>query len=258
MSVHLVGGGWSADAAPAVYGAFLDEAAAVAARRGHELPRVVVVAVRDGDADEHAAGLVAGLRAAGELEPVVVAVAEAEATAEAALDGHEGAAAVLAGLLDAELETADGVVVGGGLTPAYLAALRPHADALRALVAADVPYLGLSAGAAVAAERALVGGWRIGGVAVGDEGASEDLDEVTVTQGIGLLDVTVDVHAAQWGTLTRLIAATEAGLVAGGVAVDEDTVLVVGAAGLAVAGAGNVWRVVPGDAGVVVGTLAHG
>lgn len=257
MSVHLVGGGWGVEAAPDVYGPFLDEAAVVAARHGREVPRIVVVAVREDDAAEHAAALVAGLRAAGELEPVVVAVAEADTTAEAALAGHEGAAAVLAGLVEVELDTADGVVVGGGLTPAYLAALRPHADALRALVAADVPYLGFSAGAAISAEQALVGGWRIGGVPVGDEDAGEDLDEVTVTPGLGLLDVTVDVHAAQWGNLTRLIAATEAGLASGGVAVDEDTVLVVGAGGLAVAGAGNVWRVVPGEAGVVVGTLAH-
>ena len=65
----------------------------------------------------------------------------------------------------------------------------------------------------------------------------------------------VDVHAAQWGTLGRLVAATEAGLVEGGVAVDEGTVLIVNDEGLRIAGAGNVWRVLDDAAGIVVGTL---
>ena len=81
-----------------------------------------------------------------------------------------------------------------------------------------MPYLGFSAGAAIAAERALVGGWRIGGVAVSPEEASEGLDELTVAPGIGLVDVAIDVHVAQWGTLSRLVAAVEAGLVEGGLA----------------------------------------
>ena len=55
-------------------------------------------------------------------------------------------------------------------------------------------------------------------------------------QGIGLLDVSIDVHAAQWGTVSRLIAAAEAGLIDGGLAIDEDTVLVVGEGGLVVSG----------------------
>jgi uracil-DNA glycosylase len=49
-----------------------------------------------------------------------------------------------------------------------------------------------------------------------------------VVEGIALVDIAVDVHAAQWGTLSRLVAATEAGLVDGGVAIDERTALIVG------------------------------
>ncbi|MDQ0743685.1 cyanophycinase-like exopeptidase [Clavibacter sp. B3I6] len=104
----------------------------------------------------------------------------------------------------------------------------------------------------MAAETALVGGWRIGDVEVVQESASEDLDEVTVEQGIGLIDVAVDVHAAQWGTLTRLIAATEAGLVEGGVAIDEGTVLIVGEGQLVVQGRGSVWSVIGSETGVTV------
>jgi hypothetical protein len=41
--------------------------------------------------------------------------------------------------------------------------------------------------------------------------------------GLGLGPFTVDVHAAQWGTLPRLIAAVDSGAVEHGVAIDENT-----------------------------------
>ncbi len=78
---------------------------------------------------------------------------------------------------------------------------------------------------------------------------------MTVTAGLGLLPVTVDVHAAQWGTLARLIAAVAAGLVDSGVAIDEDTLLAVGADGAGpgtVHGAGQVHWVRRGDTSVLV------
>jgi cyanophycinase len=145
--------------------------------------------------------------------------------------------------------------VGGGLTPVYRDLLEPHFGELRRQVATGVPYAGFSAGAAIAAECALVGGWRIGGVAVAPEEAAEDLDELTVAPGVGLVDVAIDVHAAQWGTLSRLVAAVEAGLVEGGLAIDEHTVLIVGEGGLRVAGRGSVWRVLPTEQGVLVSTI---
>ncbi|MCU1442501.1 MAG: peptidase [Cryobacterium sp.] len=237
MSVHLVGGGWTPENDAAVFGPFLNEATARAAASGRSEPRVAIIAVRDGDAEEHTAQLVAALAAAGPFVPVPTALAHdalAELTAVAGVDG---------------------IVVGGGLTPAYLAAVQPIAGEIRRQVSAGIPYLGFSAGAMIAAERALVGGWRIGGVEVSPEGGSEDLDEVTIEQGIGLLDVTVEVHAAQWGTLSRLIAATEAGLIEGGLAIDESTALVVGEGALNVVGAGSVWRVSQSDGGVLVGTF---
>ena len=75
------------------------------------------------------------------------------------------------------------------------------------------------------------------------------------TEGLGLVDLAIDVHTAQWGTLSRLVAATEAGLVDGGVAIDEFTVLIVGEGDLRVEGSGSVWKVTPDDNGVLVGTL---
>ena len=91
---------------------------------------------------------------------------------------------------------------------------------IRDRVTAGLPYAGFSAGAAIAAGSAIIGGWRIDGVPVCPEDSDEGLDPVTVVDGIGLVDGAVDVHAVQWGNLSRLIAAVGAGLVAHGVALD--------------------------------------
>lgn len=237
MSVHLIGGGWQDEPDGASYAAFIAEAAVRAGAAGRELPRIAVVAVRDGDEAEHAAKLIAAASAGGGFEPHVTAVA---------LDGAVPATA---------FADVDGILVGGGLTPVYRELLEPHFGELRRQVAAGVPYAGFSAGAAIAAERALVGGWRIGEVPVSPEEAAEDLDELTVAPGIGLVDVSVDVHVAQWGTLSRLVAAVEAGLVEGGLGIDELTTLIVGEGGLRVAGHGSVWRVLPAESGVLVSTI---
>jgi cyanophycinase len=96
-----------------------------------------------------------------------------------------------------------------------------------------------------------VGGWRTAeGLAVCPEDAGEDLDVITVRPGLGLVPYAVDVHAAQWGTLGRLIHAVESGLVAEGWALDEGTLLVDGeihgvGAGWHVADGGRVRRVTP-------------
>lgn len=237
MSVHLVGGGSAVEHDASVYGPFLAEAHARAVAAGRTEPRVAIIVVRDGDTDDHAARLSNALAAAGPFDAVHTNLAPT------------GLAALTA------VADVDGIVVGGGLTPAYLAAIVPIAGEIRRQVAAGVPYLGYSAGAMIAAERAVLGGWRIGGVEVSAEAASEDLDEVTIEPGIGLLDVTVDVHAAQWGTLSRLVSATEAGLVEGGLAIDENTALIVGEGALTVAGAGSVWRVIQAPEGVLVSTF---
>jgi cyanophycinase len=130
---------------------------------------------------------------------------------------------------------AAGVFVAGGLTPLYAELLSGWAPPR------GVPYAGFSAGAVIAARAALVGGWEAvdGSGAVCSEDAGEDLDAVTVRPGLGLVDFAVDVHAAQWGTLSRLVYAVEAGLVAEGWALDEGALLVDGA----VVGPGAAWHV---------------
>jgi cyanophycinase len=230
-SLTLVGGGWGgAGGGPGGIGAawrpFLEAA-------GPD-PTIALLVVRDRDGEEHVARLVQTLEALGPLD------------ARVALIGHGGA------FDPAVLQGADGVLVGGGLTPAYLDAVLPLADRIRQLVDAGTPYAGFSAGAAIAARRAVVGGWRQDDVPVVDEEVAEALDPVTVRDGLGLTDLALDVHAAQWGTLARLITAVGAGSVDRGAAIDEDTSLVLEGDAVRVAGSGNVWWVEGGSDGVVV------
>lgn len=245
MSIHLVGGGWSSGQSE-VYELFVAEAATRAARVGRQVPRIAVLIVVEDDvpSEEYRTGFPALLAAIGPCEPLVTEVVSSD-------------------VFDTTvLSDIDGLLVGGGMTPAYFEAIVPLVDQVRLLVGDGLPYLGFSAGAMIAADTAILGGYRIGGVEVCPQDSSEDLDEVTLAQGLGLVDLAIDVHAAQWGTLTRLIAATEAGMVTGGVAIDENTSLVVGDGALAVLGSGSVWRVEPqiddesGEiVGVSVGTL---
>jgi len=239
MSVHLVGGGWSPGGDPEVTSTFLAEASMRAAGSGRMVPRVGILVVVDGGSPSEAyrTGFPESLRAVSACEPVVTVIAS----------GETFAASVLTDI--------DALVVAEGLTPASLDAVDPLVEEIRLLVADGLPYLGASAGAMIAADRAIIGGWRINGIQVCPEATAEGLDEVTVVEGLGLVDLAVDVHAAQSGTLSRLVAATEAGLVDGGVAIDERTALVVSDDGFAVFGDGSVWQVLDEPAGVIVGTL---
>jgi cyanophycinase len=239
MSIHLVGGGWHPDYFGALYRTFVAEAEARAAGAGRVVPRIGVLLVlsEEDSADEVRGRYSGALKSVASCETVVHTVAEGETFGSAVLNGI------------------DALLVGGGLTPAYLQAVAGLIDEIRLLVADGLPYLGFSAGAAIAADSAILGGWRIGEVPVCPEEAGEDLDEVTLAEGLALVDLAVDAHAVQWGTLARVIAATEAGLLDGGVAIDESTVLIVGDGALRVEGRGNVWQVSEDSAGVLVRTV---
>ena len=137
-----------------------------------------------------------------------------------------------------DFDGAAGVYVAGGWTPGY------HEALVGASWLPDVPFAGFSAGAAIAAAPAILGGWRIGSLAICAEEAGEDLDQLTVRPGLGLVPFAVDVHATQWGTLTRLAHAVRSGAVPEGWAVDEGTVAVVQDGRVArVEGLGAAYRV---------------
>jgi cyanophycinase len=230
-SLHLLGGGWDPASSKALYGAFLDRAGA--------FPVVACIVLDEGDGQSQFARWSNVLRRTASCEPVPVLVP-------------------LGGALPA-LPDADALLVCGGLTPAYADALAPAAPRIRNwLTHGDRPYAGFSAGAAVAATRAVVGGYRDGGVAVCPEDAAEDLDEVTTVDGLGLVPWIVDVHCAQWGTLPRLIAAVARTPGGRGLAIDENTAVHSDGDGAVVAGTGAVRQVLNSKEGVTVTTLRPG
>jgi cyanophycinase len=142
---------------------------------------------------------------------------------------------------------ADGILVGGGPTPGYHAGLIDSAPAIQAAVHAGIPYVGFSAGAMIAGDQALLGGYRLGDREVCPEEWSEELDEVTLRPGLGLVPFVVEVHTAQAGTIGRALAIVEAGAADAAAGIDEDTCLVVPADAPAstghVRGSGSVWLV---------------
>jgi cyanophycinase len=228
VHVTLIGGGWDEDAQPAIYASFVRTASAVAARHSG-VPRLAVVLLDEGDGvEEYGERFVRALRSAGDVEPIIVPV-------------------MLGSRLNIDaLAEADGLLVGGGLTPEYAKSVVPVRDELvRWLMERGAPYAGFSAGAAIAAADAVVGGWRHRGRPICPEDAGEDLEEVTVVAGLGLVPFTVEVHADAWETTPRLRAAI-AGLGAGrvGYALDEDTALIVHRNTLTTVGRGEATRIV--------------
>lgn len=242
-TVHLVGGGRDEGAVVALIRRFVTEAS----DWGGAADRATIHAllVLEADDDEGVERFTRLLTLAG-ARVAVRAIVEGEVFPPSAVDG------------------ADGLFVGGGLTPAYLAAFAEIGPLVRRRVQEGMPYLGFSAGAAIAAQRAVIGGYLIDGVAVCDEDAGEELDEVTVLDGLGLVPFAVDVHAAQWGTVSRLVAAVGAGLVDSGIAIDEHTVVRWSGAGdpvSSVEGRGAAWQVTRGgepSRGTVVVTRSAG
>ncbi|MFC4396575.1 Type 1 glutamine amidotransferase-like domain-containing protein [Arthrobacter sedimenti] len=227
MSIFLAGAGPDPEAFPGVFDAFADE---VRQRAGQDQASRIAMAVFGAGVNlqDVAAAYTEPLQSRMECGIVIVPLVPGKPADPAAFDG------------------VDGVVVGGGLTPGYWEGLHPAATAISKLVTGGVPYLGFSAGAMVAPALALIGGYQINGVEVCGEECSEGLDSVALRKGLGLVPFTVDVHAAQAGTLSRAVGAVAAGLAEWAVAIDEDTAVVVESAGdegYKVMGTGNCWDI---------------
>jgi cyanophycinase len=194
-SVYLIGGGRGEDAVRASHAPFVH---AVGENR------IVVLVLDEGDDTDldRWTGSLTG-SGASDVQPVVVSK-DRPPTAD-------------------DVAGAGGVFVAGGWTPGYQEAL---VGAGTDWLPRDAVYGGFSAGAAIAGEWAIVGGYRLGARDVCAEEAGEDLEQLTVRPGLGLVPFAIDVHATQWGTVTRLIHAVRAGLAPEGWAIDEGTVLV--------------------------------
>ena len=171
------------------------------------------------------------LAAAGAAEPRVVVVSPTRPPRAGDLDG------------------AGGVYVAGGLTTGYHQALVAAGTGwLDEARGAGMVFAGFSAGASIAPVHALVGGWRSRyrdqRLEVCHEDCAEELDELTVLPGLGLGPFLVDVHAAQWGTLNRLVHALVAAEVDEGWAIDENTALEADDEVVTVHGSGAATRVI--------------
>jgi cyanophycinase len=100
--------------------------------------------------------------------------------------------------------------------------------------------------------------WRLDGVAVCHEDCGEDLDELTIVDGLSLVPFAVEVHCAQWGTLSRISAAVAASRIGAAVAIDEDTMLGLRGGVATVSGPGQVWTVTSAKTGAVVKRFTGG
>ena len=235
MSVTLGGGAVAPATVPGLLGPFLAEARARAAGR----PVVAVLLLDQGRFEEFLPSYVEGLGPDVDVLPVPLSP-DVEVPAP----------------LRAELARAEGILVGGGWTPGYHAALAPVARAVRGRVVDGTPYAGFSAGAMVAGDTALLGGYLSGGREVCEDGCSEGLGELTVRPGVGLVPFTCDVHVTAAGTLGRALELVAAGLVDTAVGLDEDTCLTVAPGERPedgrVCGAGSAWLIRAGVGGEAV------
>ncbi len=141
-----------------------------------------------------------------------------------------------------------GIFVCGGRTPYVHQALCADLSWVEYKEQQSIPYGGTGAGAVIAAARAILGGRQIDGELEPrpflSEGASEGLDALTVRPGAGLVPFAVEIHAAERGSLTRLIHAVAGGQITEGWAIGEDTLLAVHPTRIHIYGRGYAYRVV--------------
>jgi cyanophycinase len=136
-SIFLLGGGWNEAAFPQTYGRFT---AAV----GDGAPRIACVLLDVIDRDAYFERSAAAFAAISTANVYSVFVSPDRP------------------LRPDDLEDASGVLVGGGLTPAYHDAIVPGAaDWLPALIERGIPYAGFSAGAMIAPSQGIIGGWKL-------------------------------------------------------------------------------------------------
>ena len=221
--IFLVGGGWLASGFPRTWGRF---AAAVGDRPGG----IACVLLDGPDRAAAFARNVDAFAAVGvsRLSPVFI-------SPERPLQAFN-------------LADAAGILIGGGLTPAYHDAIVPTAPAwLPMVLEQGVPYAGFSAGAMIAPVRGIIGGWKLrrddGELVICSEDVSEEEEYLDVRPGLGLVPFAIDVHASQYGTPTRLLHAVRSGAVPEGWAIDEDTMLEITGDRITVHGLGSAYRV---------------
>ncbi|WP_104190768.1 Type 1 glutamine amidotransferase-like domain-containing protein [Cryobacterium sp. Y82] len=226
MSIFLVGGGPDTVTSSEIFDQFVDEVLERGATR-HRVPKIVLVIFDEGGSATHfLPAYTAPLesRMSCEIRPVLVC---RDSLVESA-----------------SFDDVDAILVAGGPTPAYLNALQTSIDAIASAIVQGAPYIGFSAGAMIAPKVALIGGYTMNGTEVCTEEWAEGLGEITLKAGLGVVPFTVDVHAAQAGTLGRALSAVVNGLADRVVAIDENTAVVTtlpDPSSIRIVGGGNAW-----------------
>ncbi len=227
--IFLIGGGWRVETFPETYGRFLKSAT----RNGKR--RIAIIVAEEENADSHAQFL----RFFEAFESVGL-------NSDEAFELIVSAKNPLSKENLAEIEPT-GIFVCGGLTPNYYDALCVDKTWLEYLSENRIPYCGFSAGASIAANKAIIGGWqrefKNKTVQIADENAGEDLNLLEIKNGLNLVNFAVEVHATQWGTLSRLVHAIDAGFSAEGWAIDENTMLEIVEDKIKIFGAGNIYQI---------------
>lgn len=190
-SMLLIGGGWSEASFPHTYRRF-------AAAIDTESPRIACILLDEPDREEYFARFVAAFAAIGVVNVHPVFVSPDRPLRHADVDGAEG------------------ILIGGGLTPDYHDAILPDAGSwLPLLIEEGMPYAGFSAGSMIAPAQGIIGGWKLrhgtSDIAICSEDVSEDKEYLDIRPGLGLVPFAVDVHASQYGTVARLLHAVQVG-----------------------------------------------
>lgn len=222
--VFLIGGGRTASAYPLTYGPFVEAATKDSA------VNIACVLLDDPERDDYFGMVEFAFNAAGTTNVYPIFVSPDRPLRLEDIGG------------------ATGIFVAGGHTPGYHDAIVPAAATwFRDSVANGVPYAGNSAGAMIAPDRGIIGGWKMNHagreIEICSEDVSEEEEALDIRPGLGVVSFAVDVHAAQYGTPTRLLHAMNAGFVTEGWAIDEDTVLIVRDGECSVRGQGAAWHV---------------
>lgn len=209
--VFLIGGGWESESFAHTYGSFIRSASV----DGHCKIALILAAEEKDNQVEIATRYCQVFEACGvSVENIVL------------LWGSAALPVQFEALIASE---PTGVFVGGGCTPLYQTLLCANTSWVDYLREKHIPYAGFSAGAAIAARQAIVGGWQIHreqrAIGILDADFGESLTTLEVRAGLGLVPFAVDVHASQWGTLTRLMQVVEMELTEDGWTVDENTLL---------------------------------
>jgi len=227
--IFLIGGGWRPEAFIHTYGPFVDAATM------NKNTKILLVLASSGDADNEE------LVKKFQIPFQTLSVSSEEITAIFVSKSKPLTKDALISVKPT------GIFVCGGTTPLYQEALCIEKSWLDYLKAEQLPYCGFSAGASIAADRAIVGGWKLGGEGLNnpivDPEVAEGLECLTVRTGLGLIPYSIDVHCGQWGTITRLMHAINQGMVEFGWAIDEDTMVQVEGNRLSVHGLGQAYRV---------------